>query len=102
MSTDSTNVINFFGYFQEKRFQKALEHLRLAYEAHLEAEQQILRAIIQIGWEEGNMTVEESKYCAILKIRAGFLQQSEKHIRQIMRDIAGVEVYESEEESSED
>lgn len=103
MSTDSTNVIPIFKHFQEKRFQTALEHLCHAYEAHLEAEQEVLEAIIQIGWNVDSMTLEEKSYCAILTMRAEFLKQSGKHVRQIMRDIAGGEVYEDEdEESSED
>lgn len=102
MSADSTNVVPIFGYFQEKRFQKALEHLCLAYEAHLAAEQEVLNALIQIGWEGDSMTLEERAYCAILRLRAGFLKQSGKHIKEIMRGIAGVEVYSEGEESSED
>ncbi len=102
MSADSTNVVQIFGYFQEKRFEKALECLCFAYEAHLAAEQHVLEALLQIGWDEGNMTEEEEAFCAILKMRAEFLHQSGEHVRQIMRDIAGEEVYPDEEESSED
>ena len=108
MSADSTKVIPIFGYFQEKRFQKALEHLCFAYDAHLEAEQEVLEALVQIGWNEWNegnddsMTREEMTYCFSLARQAKVLKQSGKHVREIMRDIAGGEVYSEGEESSED
>ncbi len=102
MSSDSTNVVPIFGYFQEKRWSTALEHLCLAYEAHLAAEQEVLEALLQMGWEEERMTPEEEAFCSILKRRAGFLQHSGKRIREIMRDIALSDVYEDGEESSED
>ena len=102
MSAESTNVIPLFGYLQEKRFKKALEHLCLAYEAHLTAEQEVLKALVQIGRDGDNMTLEEKSYVFILTKRAWFLRRSGKHIRKIMRDISGGEAVYGEEESSED
>jgi hypothetical protein len=99
VSADSTKVVPIFGYFQNKRFSKALEHLSCAYEANLDAEQAILEALIQIGWEDDKMTLEERIYCDILKGRAEIFKHSGQRIRKIMRDIAG---YEDSGESSED
>ena len=99
MSADSNNVVKLFGYFQNKRFLKALEHLCSAYELHLAAEQKVLEAIILIGWEDKNMTSDEKDFCDLLAKRAGLLKQSGKHIRTIMRSIAS---YKDEEESSEE
>lgn len=101
MSADSTNVVKIFGYFRHKRFSKALEHLSCAYESNLDAEQSILEALVQIGWEDDNMTLEEKIYCDILKGRADIFKHSGQRIRKIMRDISGIETYEDG-ESSED
>ena len=56
MSADSTKVVQIFGYFQDKRFAKALEHLSCAYESNLSSEEAVLKALEQVGWEEENMT----------------------------------------------
>lgn len=90
MSADSTKVVPIFGYFQDKRFAKALEYLSCAYEANLAAEEAILEALVQIGWEDDNMTPEERIFCDILKGRAEIFKHSGQRIRKIMRDIAGI------------
>lgn len=91
MSADSTNVVQIFGYFQDKRFQRALEYLALAYEANLSSEENVLKALEQVGWEEDNMTQREELLCAVLKEKAEFLRLQGKQIRSIMRDISGYE-----------
>ncbi len=87
MSADSTKVVQIFGYFQDKRFEKALAQLACAYEANLDAEAFILQALLQIGWEEENMTPEERSYCDILEGRAAIFKHSGQRIRKLMRDI---------------
>ena len=98
MSTDSTKVIQIFGYFQDRRFAKALEHLALAYESNLASEEAILKALEQVGWEEDNMTQREELLCAVLQEKAESLKRQGQQIRSIVRDISN---YEDSEESSE-
>lgn len=99
MSADSSNIIPIFGYFRDKRFAQALVHLSAAYESNLNAETAILEALVQIGWEDENMTPAEKVLCDILKERAEIFRHSGERIRKIMRDIAGIETYEDEESS---
>ena len=100
MSKDSTdNVVQIFGYFQDKRFTKALEHLAYAYKANLDVEAGILRAIDQIGWDEDNMTPLEKWLCEVLTGRAAIHKHSGERIKRIMRCVY-LESYD--EESSED
>jgi hypothetical protein len=73
---------------------KALEHLSCAYESNLDAEQAILEALVQIGWEKDNMTLEEKTFCDILAGRAEIFKHSGQRIRKIMQDISGIEIYE--------
>ncbi len=87
MSADSTKVVQIFGYFQNKRFTKALEHLACAFESNLDAEQAVLEALVLIGWEEDNMTPEEKLFCDILTGRAEIFKHSGQRIRKIMHDI---------------
>ena len=101
MSADSTKVVQFHGYFQDKRFAKALEHLACAYQANLDAEAAILEAILQIGWEEENATKAENAYCVFVQVQADIVKQSGIAIRQIMRDIAKGITYEDGESSDE-
>jgi hypothetical protein len=91
VSADSTKVVQIFGYFQDKRFAKALVHLSAAYESNLDSEEAVLKALGQIGWEEDDMTPEEKAFCDILKGRAEIFKHSGERIRRIMRDIAGIE-----------
>ena len=100
MSTDSTNVVQIFGYFQDKRFARALEHLARAYESNRDAEEAILESILQIGWEEDNATEAERAYCCFLQAQADILKQTGVVIRQIMRDITNGVTYEDSDESS--
>ena len=102
MSADSTKVLPIFGYLQEKRFSKALEHLACAYESNLATEKAVLEALVQIGWEEDNRTQREELLCAILGEKAEFLKLQGLQIRSIMRDISQGVTYEESEESSED
>lgn len=108
MSADSTKIIPIFGYFQDKRFVKALEHLSCAYESNLDSEQYILEALVEIGREEDNMTLAEKAFCDILTGRADIFKHSGQRIRKIMQDIHAsldccpVEDYEDSEESPED
>jgi hypothetical protein len=100
VSADSTNnVVQIFGYFQDKRFARALEHLACAYEANLDAEAAILEAILQIGWEEENATDAENAYCVFVQVQADIVKQSGIAIRQIMRDITKGITYEDGESS---
>jgi hypothetical protein len=88
VSADSTeNVVQIFGYFQDKRFAKALEHLACAYESNLDTEAAILEAVILVGGREENATDAEEAYCLFLQEQANTLKQTGKGIRQIMRDI---------------
>jgi len=88
VSADSTdNVVQMFGYFQVKRFEKALELLTCAYEANLDAEQNLLEALTQIGWEEDDMLPIERTLCEALTGRADIHKQSGKRIKKIMREI---------------
>lgn len=97
------NVVELFPLRQSKRWNQALEDLAESYSAHLAAEEATLRALIQIGGEKGSMTKEEDALVRVLTMRAAFLKQSAKHIRNIMRDIASqVEGYEVELGKSED
>jgi hypothetical protein len=97
------NLVELFPLRQSKRWNQALEHLAESYSAHLAAEEAILHALIQIGWEDDGMTRQEEGLARVLKKRAEFLKQSAKHIRNIMRDIASqVEGYEVELGESED
>ena len=95
MSADSTNVVQIFGYFQDKRFQRALEYLALAYEANLSSEENVLKALEQVGWEEESMTEAEKAYCVFLQARADELKEVGDIIRAIMRDIKNGVTYES-------
>jgi hypothetical protein len=97
VSTDSTKVVQIFGYFQEKRFRRALEHLALAYESNLTTEEEVLKALEQVGWDEDTMTQRESILCEILREKAEFLRLQGQQIRSIMRDVGN---YEDSEESS--
>jgi hypothetical protein len=97
VSTDSTKVVQIFGYFQDKRFAKALEHLACAYESNLTTEEEILKALEQVGWDEDNMTQRESLLCEILREKAEFLRLQGQQIRSIMRDVSN---YEDSDESS--
>jgi len=97
------NIVELFPLRQSKRWNQALEDLAESYSAHLAAEEATLRALIQIGGEKGSMTKEEDALVRVLTMRAAFLKQSAKHIRNIMRDIASqVEGYEVELGKSED
>ena len=110
MSADSTKVLQIFGYRQEKRFTKALEHLACAYESNLAAEEAVLEALVEIGGEGENATLTERWFCFFLQARAESIKKSGRCIQQIMRDISqgvtygGSEelTYEGSEESSED
>lgn len=102
MSADSTeNVVQLFGYFQDKRFTKALEHLASAYEANLDAEQAILEALVLIGWQEDKMMPLERTLCKALNRRAEIYKHSGKRIKKIMRSMSFLEIYDDSEESSE-
>ncbi len=91
------NLVELFPLRQSKRLNQALEYLAESYSAHLAAEEAVLHALIQIGREKGSMTKEEDGLVRVLTMRAAFLKQSAKHIRNIMRDIASqVEGYEVE------
>jgi hypothetical protein len=87
VSADSTKVVQFHGYFQDKRFAKALEYLARAYESNLSTEENVLKALEQVGWEEENMTPDEERLCDVLREKAEFLRLQGKQIRSIMRDI---------------
>ncbi len=105
MSADSTKVVQIFGYFKDKRFVKALEHLSCAYESNLDSEQYILEALVEIGGEEDNMTLAEKAFCEILTGRAEIFKHSGQRIRKIMQDIHAslaccVKDYEDSDESS--
>ncbi len=89
MSADSTKVVQIFGYFQDRRFAKALEHLACAYESNRAAEEAILEALVQVGWEAENMTGDEERLCAVLKEKAELLKLQGQQIRTIMRSISG-------------
>ena len=104
MSEDSTKVVQIFGYFQDKRFTKALEHLACAYESSLDAEQAVLEALLQVGWEEDNMSSGERTFCDILSGRAEIFKHSSERIKRIMQDIHSTKgcCYEDSDESSED
>ncbi len=95
MSADSTKVVQIFGYFQDKRFAKALEHLACAYESNLATETAILEAIIQIGGREENASEAEKAYCVFVQVQADSVKQSGIAIRQIMRDITKGVTYEN-------
>lgn len=90
MSPDASNVLSIFEYFREKRREKAVEHLCQAYEAHLRAEKEVLKALIQMGKDEEKdlMTEQETAYAAILEQRAKSIQQSGKRIWKIMHGMA--------------
>ncbi len=92
MSPDANNVLSLFKYFREKRWEKAVEHLCLSYEAHLRAEKEVLKALIQIqrGKEEEKdlMTEQENAYIGILEQRAECIKQSGRRIWKIMHGIA--------------
>ena len=104
MSQDSTKVVQISGYFQDKRFAKALEHLACAYESNLATEAAILKAIIQIAPEKENATLTERWFCFFLQARADSIKESGRCIQQIMRDMSQGVTYEDgePEESSED
>ena len=90
MSADCTNnVVSLAGHFREKRWAKALAHLCHAYEANLATEKEVLEALIQLGWEDDDMSPEERAFCNCLSERADALQRGGADIRQIMRSIAG-------------
>jgi hypothetical protein len=90
VSVGSTKVVQIFGYFQDKRLKKALEHLACAYQSNLDTEAAILEALIQIG----DGTDEEEAYCIFLRARADDIKQEGLIIRQVMRDIANGVTYE--------
>ncbi len=102
MSTDSTKVVQISGYFQNKRFAKALEHLARAYESNLATEAAILEALVEIGEEGENSTLTERSYCRFLKMRAGCMKVSGRAIQRIMRAMSRGVTYKEPEESSED
>jgi hypothetical protein len=98
VSADSTKVVQIFGYFQDKRFAKALEHLACAYQSNLDAEAYIMEAIIQVGGREENATDAEEAYCLFLQAQADIVRQTGVVIRQIMKDITKGVTYEDPED----
>ena len=90
----STKVVGLFEHHQDKRWQAGIAKLIEAYSTMMDAEEQILQALLEFGWRENQMSDAEMELALNLQARAKAAQALRDSLLAIAQDAATQGLYE--------